>query len=322
MVARWRGVTYPLAFRSAARPPLSARTVATSTSGACSRSMTYRPAAAASTTASPTASARQPRLRGPRRARSSIRRAERSGLFMRLQGNKTAGAPPAETHCRILYRQGGAIVKEPSGLVRLVLVQLERLGELGVARDVLLRQAQIDERQLPDPDARIPLAAVTRLWRVAAEHVADPAFGLRIGAETSVREWGLVGYAGAFSSTLGSALKRFAHYSRVMSDALVIRIDTEQDATWVRLDVQPDRKSTRLNSSHRTISYAVFCLKKKIKKKKATTTMTFDNQKPNYESPKEKTPPMKAYRTRITDLSANFTLFNTDPARTIQASVS
>src|SRR5437867_1391608 len=27
--------------------------------------------------------------------------------------------------------------------------------------------------------------------------------------------------------------------------------------------VQPDRKSTRLNSSHRTISYAVFCLKKK-----------------------------------------------------------
>src|SRR5437867_8754917 len=27
---------------------------------------------------------------------------------------------------------------------------------------------------------------------------------------------------------------------------------------------QRDRKSTRLNSSHRTISYAVFCLKKKI----------------------------------------------------------
>src|SRR5437867_9017470 len=28
-----------------------------------------------------------------------------------------------------------------------------------------------------------------------------------------------------------------------------------------------DRKSTRLNSSHRTISYAVFCLKKKKRKK-------------------------------------------------------
>src|SRR5437762_10156442 len=30
---------------------------------------------------------------------------------------------------------------------------------------------------------------------------------------------------------------------------------------------QADRKSTRLNSSHRCISYAVFCLKKKKKKK-------------------------------------------------------
>src|SRR5690554_6091915 len=31
--------------------------------------------------------------------------------------------------------------------------------------------------------------------------------------------------------------------------------------------IEPDRKSTRLNSSHVRISYAVFCLKKKKKKK-------------------------------------------------------
>src|SRR5690242_21360649 len=36
-------------------------------------------------------------------------------------------------------------------------------------------------------------------------------------------------------------------------------------ATIVGVDAQPeqDRKSTRLNSSHMSISYAVFCLKKK-----------------------------------------------------------
>src|SRR5262245_62423100 len=33
-----------------------------------------------------------------------------------------------------------------------------------------------------------------------------------------------------------------------------------------------DRKSTRLNSSHLGISYAVFCLKKKKKKQKITNT--------------------------------------------------
>src|SRR5689334_24222217 len=42
---------------------------------------------------------------------------------------------------------------------------------------------------------------------------------------------------------------------------------------WKSLAVQTitDRKSTRLNSSHSSISYAVFCLKKKKKKKKYIT---------------------------------------------------
>src|SRR5438309_5624888 len=34
-----------------------------------------------------------------------------------------------------------------------------------------------------------------------------------------------------------------------------------------------DRKSTRLNSSHSSISYAVFCLKKKKKKSKIVTNL-------------------------------------------------
>src|SRR5438034_5153809 len=40
----------------------------------------------------------------------------------------------------------------------------------------------------------------------------------------------------------------------------------------------PDRKSTRLNSSHTVISYAVFCLKKK-KKRKQIHTKTHKNTK-------------------------------------------
>src|SRR5258707_4014883 len=32
---------------------------------------------------------------------------------------------------------------------------------------------------------------------------------------------------------------------------------------WLEVGLQRDRKSTRLNSSHANISYAVFCLKKK-----------------------------------------------------------
>src|SRR5438876_9096914 len=42
-------------------------------------------------------------------------------------------------------------------------------------------------------------------------------------------------------------------------------------AGHVALQVDQDRKSTRLNSSHPSISYAVFCLKKKKKKKNITS---------------------------------------------------
>src|SRR3712207_7741165 len=37
----------------------------------------------------------------------------------------------------------------------------------------------------------------------------------------------------------------------------------QRDARWTSDDDPKDRKSTRLNSSHANISYAVFCLKKK-----------------------------------------------------------
>src|SRR5262245_63077770 len=55
------------------------------------------------------------------------------------------------------------------------------------------------------------------------------------------------------------------------SSALCVWV-TRRDSSFmggrlVRVDGTSDRKSTRLNSSHLGISYAVFCLKKKKKQK-------------------------------------------------------
>ena len=48
---------------------------------------------------------------------------------------------------------------------------------------------------------------------------------------------------------------------------LTIMLGWKQEFKDRKKDGQEDRKSTRLNSSHLVISYAVFCLKKKNKKK-------------------------------------------------------
>src|SRR5438105_7357178 len=51
--------------------------------------------------------------------------------------------------------------------------------------------------------------------------------------------------------------------------------------SWRRTSRTRDRKSTRLNSSHEWISYAVFCLKKKKNKKKYNTNEDRQNTKEN-----------------------------------------
>src|SRR3712207_8942046 len=63
----------------------------------------------------------------------------------------------------------------------------------------------------------------------------------------------------------GEDLQR--HAERVAGERVAEHDDAAEDAGHVRRrrggDDDQDRKSTRLNSSHANISYAVFCLKKK-----------------------------------------------------------
>src|SRR5256885_8204999 len=47
--------------------------------------------------------------------------------------------------------------------------------------------------------------------------------------------------------------------------------DRARSQTAARRDLRGDRKSTRLNSSHLVISYAVFCLKKKKQNEKTVS---------------------------------------------------
>jgi len=148
---------------------------------------------------------------------------------------------------------------QPTGHVRLAFLLLERAPKLGVARETLLQDARLDERQLRDPSGRIPLAAVARLWRSVASHVGDPTVGLRVGADVRVREFGIVGYAMAFSSTVGSALNRVSRYSRILSNAHALVMEPAGDATWVRLDLQPELRAFRPAVDYRLAAVLSAC---------------------------------------------------------------
>src|SRR3989475_8402982 len=62
-------------------------------------------------------------------------------------------------------------------------------------------------------------------------------------------------------------LRRVRDYADVRGDGSITRELADRALAMLDVDPQGDRKSTRLNSSHSQISYAVFCLKKKKQEK-------------------------------------------------------
>ena len=150
-------------------------------------------------------------------------------------------------------------MNESSALARVALMPLERTTRWGVDRADLLRAAKIDEAQLRDPDARIPLSAIVRLWHAAALHVADPTFGLRLGCEACAREFGLVGYTMAFSGTVRAALTRLARYDRIVSDSLVVHLDDGPEGMWIRIDAEPALQAFRPAADARLAALLSVC---------------------------------------------------------------
>src|SRR5688572_30898245 len=70
-------------------------------------------------------------------------------------------------------------------------------------------------------------------------------------------------------TTLFRSFYRRDPYFRYVTGANLDFLIEHPDFTYrvkTKLNIGEDRKSTRLNSSHSQISYAVFCLKKKKKK--------------------------------------------------------
>src|SRR2546422_3645894 len=62
-------------------------------------------------------------------------------------------------------------------------------------------------------------------------------------------------------TTLFRSYKQDSYFGRGQGESNILPLDNDPIALRKMLD--SDRKSTRLNSSHGYISYAVFCLKKK-----------------------------------------------------------
>jgi AraC-like DNA-binding protein len=120
-------------------------------------------------------------------------------------------------------RQGGQV--NPSTLSSWALLIWKAVESHGREPRALFEHAGLDPTKLRDPDARYPIAALARLWRLAALDTGDPCIGL-----TAARFWHpttlhALGYSWLASASLKEALERLVRYHRLVSDGFEPRLE-------------------------------------------------------------------------------------------------
>src|SRR5699024_4539394 len=115
---------------------------------------------------------------------------------------------------------------------------LKSAARSGVSIPELLVQVGIERERLEDACARVDRATFLRLLLTVMEQTGDEFIGFGQGRRSKPGTFSMMAHAVINCANLEEAVRR-------------------------GMDFYDDRKSTRLNSSHVSISYAVFCLKKK-----------------------------------------------------------
>jgi AraC-like DNA-binding protein len=124
-------------------------------------------------------------------------------------------------------------------IARTPLLLLDCAERRGMNRAELMREAGLSDDSLADPDHRLPVANMRRLWKAVIERDPDPNLGLFVGTELTAKRMGLVGYAMYFSDDLFEAMMQLARYSRLISDAVSFRVNYHADTTLVRSNLRP-----------------------------------------------------------------------------------
>ena len=85
---------------------------------------------------------------------------------------------------------------------------LELAPEMGLDADELMEEAGLAAETIDDPDRRIPVPTIFKLWHAVTARIEDPDIGIWVGEHADVREAGVLGYAMLHSDTTGQAMKR------------------------------------------------------------------------------------------------------------------
>ena len=114
------------------------------------------------------------------------------------------------------------------GLSRLA---ANRVRAAGIKLEPLLSRVGLTIEQIDDPAQRVAARTQIAFLEAAAHALSEEFLGFSLAAEFDCRDLGLLYYVMASSDTLGNALKRASHYSRITNEAIVLEFKEAPEPT-------------------------------------------------------------------------------------------
>lgn len=118
----------------------------------------------------------------------------------------------------------------PSVLASWVRTIVDAVSAQDIEASELLEAAGLAHSDLSDPNARLPVVAMARLWKRAAERIGDPAFGLRASKYIRHTTFHALGHSMLASATLQEAVERLVRFNHLVSDVAVVELVTHAES--------------------------------------------------------------------------------------------
>ena len=110
---------------------------------------------------------------------------------------------------------------------------IKKLKRYGVSVDSMLADVGLSASLINKEDGWIPYESFALLIRNCAERVNDPYFGLHLGEENDILDYGAIAYIGIASETLEDAMLNLQRYLFTVTQAWKLDIQYDEDVVHV-----------------------------------------------------------------------------------------
>ncbi|SEO11279.1 AraC-type DNA-binding protein [Rhodospirillales bacterium URHD0017] len=155
------------------------------------------------------------------------------------------------------------------------------LRRAGHRLEGLLKEAGLSRADVASPETRISYASYMRLIEQAALLLAEPGYGLKLGASHDVRDNGLLGFIALNSPTLRDALVNIERYIRVTNEGTDAVLELAGPVSALRFrDADPALRRLRQNSE-RVAAQFVKAARELTRAKATPVRVEFIHARPN-----------------------------------------